>query len=109
MNILVASELPSNAVASPLASRNAAPSPAADLMARLIRSAGSEKSALRVKSPGKISAVLTTTAVSSLRTAASTFLLPETTKSQPSTRSASPAATRIAWMSDGVRPSLTWL
>ena len=37
--------------------------PAAPLMARFRRSAGSEKSALRVKSPGITSAVLTTSAV----------------------------------------------
>ena len=57
----------------------------------LTRSAGSEKSGLRVKSPGKTSALLTTTPVLAPRIAASACLAPETTRSPPSIRSASPA------------------
>ena len=62
------------------------------MIARFSRSVGSEKSALRVKSPGITSAVFTTSAVWPCFTAASTFLVPVTTRSQPSTRSATPAA-----------------
>jgi len=56
---------------------------------------GSEKSALRVKSPGKISAVLMTHRGGAELGVESTFLLPTTTMSPPSTRSNSFAATRI--------------
>ena len=83
--------------------------PAAPAIARLSRSVGSEKSALRVKSPGRNSAVLTIIAVRPGLTAASTFLLPATTMSPPSTRSAPPAATRMAWMSSGRSAMRMWL
>ena len=59
--MLAAMALPMRAVAIAVASTKSTPSrPAAPTMARLMRSAGSEKSALRVKSPGMISAVFTT-------------------------------------------------
>ena len=64
MNMLAPIELPSSAVASREASTKWLCSrPAAPVMARFSRSVGSEKSALRVKSPGKNSAVLMTTRV----------------------------------------------
>ncbi len=82
--------------------------PAALEMARFNRSVGSEKSALRVKSPGRNSDVLMTIAVPGF-TADSTFLLPATTMSPPSTRSAPPAATRMAWISSGRSAIRIWL
>ena len=65
-------------------------------IARLSRSVGSEKSALRVNSPGSTSARFTTMVVTPGSTAASTFLVPATTMSPPSTRSAPRAAIRMA-------------
>ena len=70
--------------------------PASEVMVRLSRSDGSENSGLRVNSPGSISARLMIIAVVPGFTAASTFLLPATTMSPPSTRSAERAATRMA-------------
>src|SRR5215467_2054641 len=78
-------------------------------MARLRRSVGSEKSALRVKSPGSTSARLMTISVVPCFTAASTFLLPATTMSPPSTRSAPPAAMRMAWISSERSAMRIWL
>ena len=61
--MLAAMALPSDRVASRGGVHESEPSsPTAPTMARRMRSAGSEKSALRVKSPGRISAVLTTSA-----------------------------------------------
>src|SRR5262249_49698277 len=85
--------LPKSAVAARVASTKCVFSrPASARMARLRRSVGSEKSALRVKSPGSTSARLMTISVVPCFTAASTFLLPATTMSPPSTSSAPPAA-----------------
>jgi len=70
--------------------------PAAAVSARLRRSVGSEKSALRVNSPGSTSARSITMVVTPRSTAANTLRLPATTMSPPSTRSASRAAMRIA-------------
>ena len=99
--------LPSAATAAAVASTKRAAPPLAASIERFSRSVGSAKSGLRVKSPGKTSAALTTTPVSAPRIEASTTLAPETTRSQPRIRSASPAATRIAWMPSGARASLT--
>ena len=109
MKMLAPSELPNSAVASREASMKWVWSrPAAPEIARFSRSVGSEKSALRVKSPGRNSDVLMTIAVPGF-TADSTFLLPATTMSPPSTRSAPPAATRMAWMSSGRSAMRMWL
>jgi hypothetical protein len=107
--MFAAMALPMSATAVAVASTKATRSdPAACTTARLMRSAGREKSALRVKSPGITSAVLTTSAVRPSFTAASSFLVPVTTRSQPSTRSAMPAVTRIALMSSCVLARRTW-
>jgi hypothetical protein len=53
------------------------------------------------------SARLTTTVAPGF-TAASTFFDPATTMSPPSTRSALPAATRMAWMSSGRSAMRMW-
>src|SRR5256885_12365311 len=64
MKIFAPIELPSSAVASRVASTKLLFSaPAAVRIARFSRSVGNEKSALRVKSPGRISAVLITIVV----------------------------------------------
>src|SRR6266581_7985007 len=82
-------ELPSSAVASRVASTKwLRSSPALVLIARLMRSAGREKSASRVKSPGRISAKLAMIRLWPRLTAASTFLALATTMSPPMTRSA---------------------
>ena len=108
--MLAAIELPSRAVASREAATKLTLSlPAAEMIARFRRSVGSEKSALRVKSPGRNSAVLIIILVEPCLTAASTFLLPATTMSPPSTRSAPPAAIRMAWMSSGELAMRIWL
>ena len=110
MKMFAPIELPSSAVASRVASTKFDFSaPAAVRIARLRRSVGSEKSALRVKSPGRISAVLITIVVAPSLAVESTFLLPTTTMSPPSTRSHSPAATRMAWMSSGLFAMRMWL
>ena len=109
MKMLAPSEEPNSAVASREASTKCVLSlPAPPAIARFSRSVGSEKSALRVKSPGRNSEVLTTIAVPGC-TADSTFLLPATTMSPPSTRSAPPAAMRMAWMSSGRSAIRMWL
>ena len=103
MKMFAPIELPSSAVASRVASTKLVFSaPAAVRIARFRRSVGSEKSALRVKSPGRISAVLITIVVPPSFAVERIFLLPTTTMSPPSTRSHSPAATRMAWMSSGL-------
>ena len=61
----------------------------------------------RVKSPGITSLVLTRNAVSPSRTDVSTFRDPETTRSQPSTRSALPAEIRMARIMGGDAVSMS--
>ena len=95
--MLAPMELPSAATAAAVASTNCAAPPAAEWIARFSRSVGSEKSGLRVKSPGNTSAALTTTPVAAPLAVDSAAREPETTRSQPRIRSA--AAGRDA---DGV-------
>ena len=90
--MLAPMELPSSATAAAVASTKRAAPPRAARIARFSRSVGSEKSALRVKSPGNTSAALTTTPVSApLHRRRAPSRAPETTRSQPRMRSASPA------------------
>ena len=111
MNMLAPSELPNSAAARArgVEEMRLVRRPPPARIAFFSRSTGSEKSAERANSPGMISAVLATKIVWFSRTAASTFLAPDTTRSQPRIRSALPAETRIAWISSGVLAIRTWL
>ncbi len=77
-------------------------------MARFNRSVGSEKSALRVKSPGRNSEVLMTIAVPGF-TADSTFLLPATTISRREPGRRRPPRRGMAWISSGRSAIRMWL
>src|ERR1700687_1759288 len=93
MNILAPIDWPNSAAAMPRALMKWVLSgPASATMVRWSRSLGSEKSALRVNSPGRNSAVLTTIAVAPCFTAARILRVPATTMSPPRHRSARPEA-----------------
>ena len=110
MNMLVAMASPINAVAMRSASTTAVMSdPAASSIALMMRRVGKEKSTLRVNWPSSFSCALTTTCVRPLSMAASTFWPEAVTMSQPSTRSAPPAATRMEAMSCGLGAMRRWL
>ena len=102
MNRLLAIESPKRPVASRVASRNSVLSgPAASAMLRSIAPVGNTRSGLRVKSPVMISWLLTIARLWPGSSFDNASALAETTRSQPSSNRASPAAMRTAWIWSG--------
>ena len=110
MKRFVAIESPRSEVASRVASiTSIARSPTECLTTSMSAAEGKAMSGLRVKSPVGVSWLLITRRVTPSRILPSASLPAATTRSQPSTSLASPAATRVAWMSSGRRAMRTWL
>src|SRR6266550_602749 len=110
MNRLVAIASPRSPVASPVASRNSVCSaPAAAAIALSSSPVGNGKSGLRVKSPVIVSWLLTMAWVRPAPSFDSASVPADTTRSQPSRRSAPPDASRTAWICSGVSAMRTWL
>ena len=110
MNMLVAIESPSSAVAISVAStKSQASAPAAASIESLSVLAGKARSGWRVNSPVMVSCVLTMAREAPGSSRASASALALTTRSQPSSRSAPPAPRRTACKASGEAPMRTWL
>ena len=108
--MLVAIESPISAVAMPVASRNStASAPAAASTESFKVLAGKARSGWRVNSPVMVSCVLTTARETPGSRLASALGLALTTRSQPKSTLAPPAARRTACSASGVAPMRTWL
>src|SRR6266851_2356055 len=91
------------------ATNSAAPAPTAATMPWRRSPAGKGRSGLRVKSPVIVSWLLMIARVWPAYARDSASAPAETTRSQPSSRCALPAAIRTAWMSSGRSAMRTWL